>query len=155
MKVNIKNTFFLILIILFTACSSDDGGQVPETVLPQEEMAGVLADIHILDAAMSLNISSAVQKNNDSREETTLGVLKKHNLTKEQFDESFRFYSEHPELLGEVYKLTLNKLSELQAKVANEKDTVKTTDSLSKDSVSMRLKRMVRQDKLIDAKPRP
>ncbi|HET6224680.1 MAG TPA: DUF4296 domain-containing protein [Bacteroidia bacterium] len=153
MKFKIKNSLFFILIALFMACS-DESANIPANILSKEEMAAVLTDIHILEAAMSLNISSAIQTGNDNREETTLAILKKHNVTKEQYDETFRFYGEHLDLLGDIYKLVLNNLSELQAKTANEKDTVKT-DSIPKDSVKVKLKKMVQQQKLKEVRPKP
>ncbi|NBX87236.1 MAG: DUF4296 domain-containing protein [Bacteroidetes bacterium] len=49
----------------------------------------------------------------------TIGILylKKNNITKKQFDESFRFYSLHPKMLSEVYQIVLNNLSKMQAEV--------------------------------------
>jgi hypothetical protein len=48
-------------------------------------------------------------------------VMKKNNITKKQFDDSFEFYSRNPVLLTEVYQLVLNNLSKMQAEVVNNK----------------------------------
>jgi len=51
----------------------------------------------------------------------SIDVLKKHQVTKPQYDSSFVFYTQHPKLLSDVYEKVLNELSKLQAKVANDK----------------------------------
>lgn len=83
-----------------------------------------MTDIHLLEASMNMNISNTVALGNVSDiEATTLELFKKDSVTKEQYETSFIFYSNHPEVFMEVYKLVLNNLSQLQAEVANEKDT--------------------------------
>jgi|1185.fasta_scaffold48444_2 hypothetical protein len=151
----IKNQLFLILIVLFTSCSTSDSTIIPDNVLSKEEMAGVLADVHILEAAMNLNISNAIQSENDNREETVLSILKKNGVTKEKYEESFRFYSEHPKLFAEVYKLILSNLSELQAKTANEKDTTNVKDSAIKDSIKPDPKKLIKLKKIRLPRPKP
>lgn len=122
-------------IILLTSCSQKDSEHIPENILSKEKMAALLTDVNMLEAALNLNLSSEMQVGNENREATMLAILKKNNVAKEVYDESFQFYAQHPELFSEVYKLTLSNLSELQAKVANEKDTVLAKDSLVKDSL--------------------
>jgi len=130
-----KNIFLLVVMVLLFSCSSNESANVPPTILSKEKMAALLMDVHILEASMNLNISNEIREANENREEIMLAVLKKNDVTKQQYEESFQFYSEHPELFGDVYKLVLVYLSELQAKTANEKAPVK--DSLKKDSVNV------------------
>ena len=135
----LSNTFFLIALLLLFSCSSQEPTGIPANILSKEKMAVLLTDVHILEASMNLNLSNEIRSVNENREETMLAVLKKNEITREQYDESFQFYSEHPDLFGEVYKLILSNLSELQAKIANEKDPAK--DSLKKDSVKIPVKK--------------
>lgn len=123
----LKSIFLISLITLLISCSSKNAAHIPENVLPMDKMAALLTDAHILEAALNLNLSNEAQAVNERREETMLAVLKKHKINKEQFDESFKYYGQHPEEFGEVYKLVLNNLSELQAKTAAEKEPVKDT----------------------------
>jgi hypothetical protein len=83
---------------------------------------------------MNLNISNAVTTGAPpDLEATTLEVFKKKGITKEQYDTSFIFYTRNPQLLSEIYQLVLNNLSQLQAEVANQKDTSEPKkDSLQK-----------------------
>lgn len=122
------------MCLLLFACSDDKQVEIPAGVLSQEQMATVMAEVHLLEASLNLNISSAITKGDaPDLQATTLEVLKKKGVTKEKYETSFLFYSQHPEILSEIYQQVLNNLSQLQAKVANEKDTSQThVDSLKK-----------------------
>jgi hypothetical protein len=127
-----RNPVVLLLLLLLFSCSGEKQITIPDTVLSQERMADIMTDIHLLEASMNLNISKGlVIGNNRGLGATTLAILKQKGVTKEQYETSFRFYTEHPALLNDVYQLVLNNLSKLQAKVANEKDTT----SIKKDSL--------------------
>lgn len=129
-----RTSVAIILCLLLFACSEDKQVVIPAGVLPKEQMAAVMTEIHLLEASQNLNISSPVAKDElPDLESTTLELLKKKGVTKEQYETSFIFYSEHPEILSEIYQEVLNSLSQLQAKVANEKDTSRSAaDSLKK-----------------------
>lgn len=136
----IKNILFLTLITFLFACSGNKSDHIPDNVLSIEKMAAFLTDTHILEAAMNLNISNEIKSADESREGTMQALLEKHKITKEQYDSSFKFYGEHPELFEEVYKQVLNNLSEIQAKTSNEKEVI-ANDSLKKDSVKTPVKK--------------
>lgn len=117
---------------MLLACSDEKKVDIPNDVLPEEQMATVMTEVHLLEASLNLNISSAVTKGDaPDLQATTLELLKKKGVTKEQYETSFRFYTEHPEKLSEIYQQVLNNLSQLQAKVANERDP----NPLPKDSL--------------------
>ena len=136
-----RNTLALAMCLLLFACSDDKKIVIPENVLTQEEMAKVMTEVHLLEASMNLNISSAIAKDGPpDLKETTLELLKEEGVSREKYETSFLFYTEHPDLLSDIYQLVLNNLSQLQAKVANEKDTTQTVaDSIKnplKDSLN-------------------
>lgn len=135
-----RNTLVLVMCLVLFACSDDKKIVIPENVLSQEEMASVMTEVHLLEASMSMNISTAITKDGPpDLKQTTLELLKKKGVSKEKYETSFLFYTEHPDLLSDVYQLVLNNLSQLQAKVANEKDSTQTVaDSIKnplKDSI--------------------
>jgi hypothetical protein len=107
---------------LFSSCLGDVSVEIPENMLSKEKMAKVMVDIHLLEASMNLNAfhpQKQVEVNNVIPFQED--VLKKHNITKKQYDESFYFYSRNPKLLGEVYDMVLSDLSQMQAEVNNGK----------------------------------
>lgn len=128
------NIIFLCCIALF-ACSGKRNVIIPSTVLQEQKMAAVMTDIHLLEAALGTNFlefksKKQVAKKNDTitlsvkdqKDNLILELFKKNNVSPEEYKRSFVFYTAHPELLNEIYKLVINNLSELQAKVAVEKD---------------------------------
>ncbi len=108
----------IIACLLFFACAGKKPVGIPETILPKQKMAEVMLDIHLLEATMNLN-STAADKVPPGNPTPNFDVLKKNNISKKQYDESFDFYSQHPALLNEVYDLVLNDLSKMQAQVLN------------------------------------
>jgi hypothetical protein len=119
-----KKIFFILITVFIVACSSETTVSIPDTVLPQEKMAKVMVEVHLLEATLNMN---APNPNNAS---ITLpgnaivpnaDIFKSQNITKEQYDESFVFYTQHPNLLVEIYQLVLNDLSKMQAEVMTEK----------------------------------
>lgn len=110
----------VMLCVLLFACSDETVVNIPETVLPKQKMAEVLMDVHLLESSMNLNVYNM---DRIAAENTTPGfdILKKNNVTKQQYDQSFDFYSKHPALLNEIYDSVLNNLSKMQAEVMNKK----------------------------------
>jgi len=118
----LKKDILLFLSILFFSCSDKERASIPDTVLSQEKMVKVLVDIHLLEASMNFSVSPETIASLDVQ--AGADVFKKHTITKAQYDESFIFYSQNPELLGEIYQLVLNNLSKMQAEVMNKPDSL-------------------------------
>lgn len=115
-----KNITFLCIVFL-TACTSiEDRAVIPDTILSQEKMAEVMVDVHLLEAALNVNALSRDQQIMNSIHPDS-DILKKHNVTREKYQESFTFYSQNPLLLAEVYQFVLNNLSKMQAEVMTKK----------------------------------
>ncbi len=115
--------YFLVLFfpVFLFSCSQDKSISIPDSVLSEDKMAEVMVEIHLLEA--TLNISS-LGRDKASKDivNPTSDILKRHHVTKEQYDESFSFYSHTPLLLSEVYLKVLNELSKMQAQVTNSKE---------------------------------
>jgi hypothetical protein len=113
-----KKIIAILLCISLFACSEKKSVSIPDTVLSKEKMAVVLVDIHLMEACMNMNINN--DKNSGSAP-LVADVFKKNKITKKQYDESFEFYTQNPQLLGEIYQSVLNDLSKMQAQVMNKK----------------------------------
>ena len=117
-----KKLFYLFICLLFMACSGSLEIKIPDNVLSKDKMTQVMMDIHLMEA--SINLSGGNPKKIDlagSNVPLNIDVLKKNNITKKQFDDSFSFYTHNPELLSEIYQNVLNELSKMQAEVSNKK----------------------------------
>lgn len=91
-------------VILLTALSAVAGGcnPAPDGVLSPDEMAEVLADIHIGE---SVSETERRVFNNDSiRRVLKQSILMKHGLNSETFDSSLMWYGQHIDLYTKVYE---------------------------------------------------
>lgn len=114
----IKKISTLLICFFFFACSKSPETKIPDTVLSKEKMAEVMLDIQLYESSMSISL---FKEENVLLEIPKTNILKKHGLSKNQFDESFEFYSQHPEMFSEVYTIVLNDLSRMQAEITNSK----------------------------------
>ena len=111
----------IISILLFTlfACN-EETEMIPDNVLSQEKMVSVMVDVQLVEAALIVN-----QLKGDEAKEAAVNyydsVMKQHNISREEFDVSFKYYAEHPGLMEQIYDEMLNELSKRQAEVENEK----------------------------------
>ena len=119
-----KKVLSILICSFLFACSGPEEVKIPDNVLPEEKMAEVMVDVHLLEASMNMSVNLAnpakigvvggnVALNTD--------IFKKNHITKKKYDDSFAFYTNNPKLLSEVYQLVLNDLSKMQAQVMNEK----------------------------------
>lgn len=117
-----KKIIAVFCITLFCACTSiEERPSIPDTVLSQEKMAEVMVDVHLLEASLNVNAYSKDQIVVANNINPNSDILKKNNVTKKQYQESFDFYSRNPLLLIEVYQLVLNNLSKMHAEEMNKK----------------------------------
>ncbi len=118
-----KRHIIFCFITVFIACNSKEReAAVPANVLPREKMIEIMVEVNITEAALNLNYL------NDSKVRDTKeyeDVFKRKKVSKEQYDESLKYYTEHPDDLIQMYDEVLNELSRMQAKVAGPvRDTV-------------------------------
>lgn len=138
-----KRVVLVFLCCWLVSCGNDNTVSIPDNVLSKEKMAKIMTDMHLLEASMNLNISNAVATDQTPDMDSKVrSVFKKNNVTKEEYETSFVFYTAHTELLSEIYTEVLTDLSKLQAKVSNEKAPdpknvlpVKDKEQSKKDSI--------------------
>ena len=116
-----RNCFLFLFCFALVSCNQDKTVVIPDSVLSEEKMAAVLVDVHLLEATLNIGSFSKDNITKDAMAPKT-DILKKHSLTKEQYDESFTFYARNPQLLTEVYLKVLSELSKMQSQVVNSKE---------------------------------
>lgn len=126
----INKLLILLSCTLLFSCVEEEKVVVPTNVLSQQKMAEVMQDVHLLEAAMTLNVYDHGRKNHEIPLQN-FDVFDKHQITKQVYDSSFTFYSLHPYMLWEIYQQIIEDLSKIQAEVMNEKtDSIPQKDSL-------------------------
>lgn len=110
----------LVFICLITAVSCNDEKALPEGILPVDKMAEVMVDANLLEASLAQNVNTGI-KVDTTTSKIDFEIFKKHNITQEQFQKSFDYYTEHLDSLDKIYELVLIELSKMQAEVMNKK----------------------------------
>jgi hypothetical protein len=97
-------------MLLLFACAPKKP-KAPGDLLNQNQMSDVLSEMHIADAIAN----GTKVGNQDSVNQAAINfnqyILTKHNISHEQFTESFNFYKQNPELMDSIYAEVLTKLS--------------------------------------------
>ncbi len=88
----------------------------PDGVLSEEEMALVVADLHIADGVTSLNYSQ--YPTDSARQALKQSVLLAHGVSQQQLDTSFMWYGAHLDKYMDVCDRVLEILEERQGNIA-------------------------------------
>jgi hypothetical protein len=111
-----KSLLFVAGIFLFIACSGKEEKR-PTSVLTEEKMIALVIDIQLADATVTL--SNYGQSNLPiDKEKLFAAIYKKHNTSKKIVEESFFYYSGHPEQFEKIYEEVITGLSKKQAELA-------------------------------------
>jgi hypothetical protein len=108
---------FLILMLLLGACRQRDVmNGMPSNVLPRHKMIPLLVDIHLTEAALKLNPSTAKPNDNKLYYSSAYSpVFIKHGTNPDQFNRSMQWYTRHINLLEEIYTEVITNLNTLEA----------------------------------------
>lgn len=112
-----KKIIFYLLFTFFISCGekAEKSISIPTHILSKEKIAQVITDIHIAEAESTLNaISDSTFKRSVYFEE----IFEKHQITKQQYEESLAFYISHPEVFNKIYEQVLSDLSKMQAEMS-------------------------------------
>ncbi|MGN6637754.1 MAG: DUF4296 domain-containing protein [Mucilaginibacter sp.] len=128
-----KALFFSVMLFL-VACGGD---KIPDNVIEQDRMTGLLTELHIVDGSMYsvMQMPDSLYKYGYGK---YLGLFKKYNTDSVEFKRSMKFYSSHPELLQKIYDqvtINLKTKSDSVTKLYNlqvAKDSKRMADSLKK-----------------------
>jgi hypothetical protein len=115
-----KISSILILVctsILFYQCGQkeeDENLVIPNYVLPHEQFVKVTYDLALAESASALNIKNIQSPQFDSV--YAFNPFKDNKISKQHYDTSVYFYSQHPKLYKKILEEVLAKLSEAQSK---------------------------------------
>ena len=97
-----KGAAVLFFIVLFSvSCKRSKGYH-----LPPEELAPILADLHLADAYSGIirdTLRPAVGKNYDSLAVWTRSILGRYHVTQQEFSQSMDWYRDRPLELDSLY----------------------------------------------------
>jgi len=109
--IDMKYTLFFILFafgLLGTSCISEE---IPEDVLPQEQMRAILKDFHLANA-MAQRPGRDLEARKSDREELYSAILSRYDIARKTFFDSYIFYLDHPRILNDMYAKIVEELNE-------------------------------------------
>jgi Domain of unknown function (DUF4296) len=110
---------------LFFIISCSDKNKVPNYVLPEEKMQAVLWSM--INAGEFLNGYILNKDSVDRVAESSKiygQVFQIHHVTKEEFDKSYLYYREHPDLMKAILDSLSKKKANTVEQIQQKKDTV-------------------------------
>jgi len=105
-----KLVYLGCVLWLFVACER------PLSVLDADDMAVLLADIHMAEATMGSKIPYT---DFDTKRAYYASVFEKHNTSHEAFNKSLDWYAHHPKQFEEVYAKAMSLVVEKQEQIKN------------------------------------
>lgn len=111
----------LIGIALVTFSCSQEQVETPGHILEKDELVDVQVDLYLAEAAHNMSVLKPDSADTEYKSLFEM-VLKKHNITKQDYESSLRYYAIDNESLNEIYDSMLVKLTHLENTVTYSKD---------------------------------
>jgi len=102
-------TLFFCLLFVISCNEKKQEEQVPVDLLNKSEMAAVLTDISLMEAAATIQTQQQPSIQIDSL--LKFNVYKQHAITRTQYKTSLNYYSAHASEFKEVYAIVLENLN--------------------------------------------
>jgi Domain of unknown function (DUF4296) len=126
--------FWVLILALFTACSSDEPAAitVPDSLVAEVKMVQLLADVHLLEATLQVeqpnlrtvslmpgHIVAPPDPNlplDTSNQFAYYDIFKKNGCSRDDYEKTMNWYTQNPEQLNLLYDKVLVELTERQTK---------------------------------------
>lgn len=97
-----RRWLFPCSLLLLLACSEED--KRPGDLIPEEEMAKILADIHLEEAQVTNLQLRSLDSSVTVYEALQQKIWKKYKVDTLLYRKSYSFYTSHPTYLAEIYE---------------------------------------------------
>jgi len=87
-------------------------------VISEDKMTAVLTDLYLVEGVVNMKVRTHRKVIDSISREYFDMVLIKHQLTKEEFDESMLYYTYHIENLDKIYEAVITNLSVMESEVS-------------------------------------
>ncbi len=110
MRTKITTIIIFVGISILFGCSRSSGSQ---GILNKSKFVDVLVDIHMADAVLSVE-GYRIYSDSTKIRLYYNDVLKKHNVTQQQIENTLKYYSKNPRQFENVYKEVSEKIGKLE-----------------------------------------
>ncbi len=113
-----KKILLAITLLGLFSCTSKEVN-IPSEVIPKDTMLMLMMDIHLAEAGIRTVAPD------DSVSFYTVSyyhfIFDKYKVDKKRFQQSLKFYTDHTELLHDIYQKMIEEMSRKEAEVLNNK----------------------------------
>ena len=111
-----KNILFFLSLLLLLACSRDQQSVethlIPaDSIIPEEQMVLILADAHIIEAAMVIERNRG-KNANPLADYYYAGLFKKYRISRKQYQQNLEYYRDDPDRFNKIYENVIKELDE-------------------------------------------
>lgn len=128
-----------ILLLIFAAtisCTRRERPKPPPHILSEAKMTHILYDVQVAEAIFQRGGKPSAEAGLKMGRQLYRDIFEKHGISRDEFKESFAWYSNHPRLMNDMYEEIIERLNTEQAKL-NEKVKEEAEDStVNADSVN-------------------
>lgn len=115
----------LLCLALFSLVScypthTEEWADAPEDLIQRDTMVAILVDVELAESALRQKQNFGHELS-DAKEAYFVAIFKKHEVTKEQFDQSLGFYKQDLESINSIYEDVITELSKLESEIQLEK----------------------------------
>ena len=115
-----KKYLILLGLVFGLGCGEKPDESVPIDVLSIQEMTEIMVDVQLIEGGIVIRKYNKTQRKGQIADYYK-SLYHKHKISKETFENSLKYYTDHPDKLEEIYDGMLERLSKLEAEVQNEK----------------------------------
>jgi len=108
-----KIRFLLVSLIILVSCTQNQKKNA-KLVLPEGKMIDILFDVQLSETFMSNNRDLAEGENKSLPVKYYKAIFEKHQISKEQFDESIKFYQKNLPKLKILYDSVAKRIEYLK-----------------------------------------
>lgn len=119
--------FFIGSLLILWGCSPVEPPK-PENLIPQDKFVEILEDIHIGDAILS-NLQRHNRKEKIIARHYYNSIYEKHDITREQFDQSMAYYAAQPEQLDGIHSQVVKNITEKKERLSEKNEKKDSNDS--------------------------
>jgi hypothetical protein len=105
--------------MLFLFACAPQKAKAPDHLLDQNQMSDIVAEMHLADAIASGSKTGHTDSILQEVVSLNAFILDKHQITREQFLESFDYYKQNPILMDSMYAEVITKLSSQEMEFRN------------------------------------
>ena len=115
---------FILPLVFLVSCYHDQEEETRfdmDKVMSSKKMIELFTDIQLLDGVVILE----QRENKDPKRlanEMFPDILEKHEVSREEFDESMRYYTYHTEKLNKIYEKVITNLSKMESEISLAKE---------------------------------